>query len=262
MPPPPIPIDPALDPFSTSTVSLSSGIGLDHLLQPSPGLQERLGYSGVPNNIDSFPQDVQLPSMKQNTDLDTNPLFRFYNESGPWNSQRIAGDMNQSNMLHRYQGPYGRINRLPVLPNQYRESPRSEVGSSTTGRNQHDSGYGTRSYTTKSVQSTDPIDQSQGCQSLSGDVGEMQIYPEENFQAQVPELAQDVSYSFDDPNDTPGDQATPLICPECGVESKNQSEFRQVVDISQTFHSLTKFQKTPFTSYKASSMPGTGLHKE
>lgn len=229
MPPPPIPIDPALDSFNTSTVPLSPGIGLDHLLQPSPGLQERLGFSGTPTtHVVSFPQDVQLPSMKQNIDLATNPLYRFYNDPGPWTSQRIAGDMNQSSMFPRYQGAYGPINRLPVLPSQYRESPRSDFGSSTTGRNQHDSGYGTRSYTTKSVQSTEPIDQSQSCQSLSGDVGDMQIYPEENFQTQVPGHAQEVSYPFDIPNDAPGEQPALLIChvAECGIASKNQSEHR------------------------------------
>ena len=227
MHPPPIPVDPALDSFNTSTVSLSPGIGLDHLLQPSPGLQERLGFSGVSHNTDTFPHDVQLPSMKQNTDLDTNPLYRFYNDPGPWNSQRIGGDMNQQNMLPRYQGLYGRSSQLPVLPSQYREPPRSEIGSSTTGRNQLDSAYGTRSYTTKSVRSNEPNDQS--CSNLTGDVNDMQIYPDDQFPSQMPGLAQEVPYSFDIPSDVPAEQPASLICPypECNnFESKNQSEHR------------------------------------
>lgn len=236
MPPPPIPIDPALDSFSTSTVSLSPGIGLDHLLQSPAGLHERLSYPGGSNNLESFPQNVQLPSMRPTTDLDPNPLCRFYNESGqsgPWTSQRIAGDMNQSNILSGYPSSYARLNHPLILPSQYRESPRSDIGSSTTGRNQPDSGYGTRSITTKSVRSTDYIDQGQSCQSLSGDVGDLQIYPEDHFPGNVSLPTQDATY-FDIPNDIPTnlpeDQpAVPLICdyPECkNYESKNQSEHK------------------------------------
>lgn len=229
MPPPPIPIDPALDSFRNSTVSLSHSIGLDHFLPPGPVLQDRLAFSRSASHIDTLSQDVQLPSMKQSTDLDTIPIYRFCSDAGPWNSQHIASDVNQLNMASRYQGSYVRFNQLPMLSSSYREPPRSEVGSSTTGRNQHDSGYGTRSYTTKSVRSAEPFDQSQSCQSLAGDVNDTQIYPDERFQTQAPEIAQEIPYSFDYSSDAPAEQPPPFICPhaECGnLELKNQSEWR------------------------------------
>lgn len=230
MPPPPIPIDPALDSSRTSIVSLSPSIGLDHFLPPGPALQDRFGFSRSASHIDTFSQDVQLPSMKQNTDFDTNPIYRFFNDAtAPWNSQHIASDVNQLNMPSRHQGSYVRFNQPPILSSPYRDAPRSEVGSSTTGRNQHDSGYGTRSYTTKSVRSAEPFDQSQSCQSLAGDVNDTQIYPDERFQTQAPEIAQEIPYPFEYPSDAPAEQPTPFICPhaECNnMEFKNQSERR------------------------------------
>lgn len=231
--PPPLPIDPALDPWNTSNIALSPAIGLDHLLPPTTGLLDRSNYPGAPVAVDNFPQDVQLPSMRQ-TDLDTNPLLRFYNDPGPWSSQRIAGDPSPS-IPPRYPGAYGRDNRSGISSNHYRESPRSDVGSSTTGRNPQDSGYDSKSMATKSVRSTEHIDHSQGCQSLAGDVNEMQIYPEEPFQGPVTSMPQDVAY-FDISSDVPGEAPAtlPLLCPypECNnLELKNQSDHRYDVAI-------------------------------
>lgn len=234
MPPPPIPVDPALDTFNTSNIALSPGIGLDHLLQPPDGLQERPSYPGairVP--MDPFPQDVQLPSMRQ-SDLDSNPLLRFYTESGPWSSQRIGGESIQPTMPPRYPASYGRVHRPSVSSQQYRDA-RSDLASSTTGRNPHDSGYDSKSIATKSARSTEHIDHSQGCPSLVGDVNEMQIYPEEPYQeigtVQVPNIPQDVAYTFEMPADVSGEAPTtlPMVCnyPECNnLELKNQSDQR------------------------------------
>lgn len=233
MPPPPIPVDPALDTFNTSNIALSPGIGLDHLLQPPAGLQERPSYPGTTGSMDPFPQDVQLPSMRQ-SDLDSHPLLRFYTESGPWSSQRIAGESSQPTMPSRYPAQYGRVHRPSVSSQQYRDA-RSDLASSTTGRNPHDSGYDSKSIATKSARSTEHIDHSQGCPSLVGDVNEMQIYPEEPYQeigtVQVPNIPQDVAYTFEMPADVSGEAPTtlPMVCshPECNnLELKNQSDQR------------------------------------
>ena len=233
MPPPPIPVDPALDPWNTTNIALSPGIGLDHLLQPPAGLPERHNYSGTHGTMDPFPQDVQLPSMRQ-SDMDSNPLLRFYNESGPWNSQRIAGDSSQASMPPRYSAPYGRVNRPSVSSQPPYRDARSDLGSSTTGRNPHDSGYDSKSIATKSARSTEHV-HSQGCPSLVGDVNEMQIYPEEQLQvignAHVPDLPQEVAYTFEMPSDVSGEAPAtlPMTCdyPECNnMELKNQSDHR------------------------------------
>ena len=219
MPPPPIPVDPALDSWNTPNIAISPSIALDHLLQPTAGLLERPNFVGVPAVVDVFPHNVQLPSMKQ-SDLDTNPLFRFYNDPGPWSSQRIAEDS----------GSYSRLNPPVGASNQYRDTPRSDLGSNTTGRNPLDSGYESKSVATKSVRSTEHVDHSQECQSLIGDVNEMQIYPDEHFQGHDLSLPQGVPYPFDISN-VPEDPAAllPLICPEpeCHQSDlKSQSDLR------------------------------------
>lgn len=236
MPPPPVPIDPALDTFNTLDVNLSSGIG-EHFSQPSPVFQKRLRYSGTSTSIGAFLlQDVQLPAMRQ-SDLDPNPMSRFQNDQqGPWTPQRISGDVTQHSPVPRYQSSYG-PNYLPVtLPSQYREPPRSEQGSSTTGRNPVDSGYGSRSLATKSVRSAEPIDQSQGCQSLIGDVNDMRVYSDDHFSPHLPgpvlPFPNEVSYSYNLPTAEPAESSALLrICPfpECQNHvSKNLSEHRFV----------------------------------
>ena len=254
--PPPLPIDPALDQWNTSNIPLSPGIGLDHMLPPT-GLLERSNYAGGPVAVDNFPQDVQLPSMKQ-SDLDTNPILRFYNDPGPWSSQRIAGDPSQPSIPPRYPGAYGRDNRSSVSANHYRESPRSDVGSSTTGRNPQDSGYDSKSIATKSVRSTEHIDHSQGCQSLAGDVNEMQIYPEEPFQGPVTSMPQEVAY-FDISSDVPSESPAtlPLICPypECNnLELKNQSDHRCDVFFTMRDILANRRQETHASTHAAVSM--------
>lgn len=233
MPPPPIPIDPALDTINTLDVNLPSGIG-DQFLQPSPAIPKKLRYPGTSTNIGAFLQDVQLPAMRQ-PDLDTNPMSRFQNDQGPWTPQNIGGDVTQHSQPPRYQSSYG-SNYLPVtLQSHYREPPQSEQGSSTTGRNPVDSGYGSRSLATKSVRSAEPIDQSQSCQSLIGDVNDMRVYSEEHFSPHIPGHAltfpNDISYPYNLPTTEPTEPpAAQLLCryPECRNQSKNLSEYRYV----------------------------------
>jgi hypothetical protein len=229
MPPPPVPIDPALDSFN---VNLSSGIG-DHLLQSGPPFQRRLRYSGTPASIGAFLQEVQLPAMRQ-PDLDPYPMSRFQHDAGPWTSQRIGDDVIQHSQAPRYQSSYGQ-NYLPVsMPNQYRESPRSEHGSSTMGRNPVDSGYGSRSIATKSVRSADAIDHSPSCQSLTGEMHDMRVYPDDQFpphmSGEILPFTSEVSYAYSLPSAEPTEvPAPPLTCPfpECvNYVPKNSSEYR------------------------------------
>jgi hypothetical protein len=268
MPPPPVPIDPALDAFNTLNVTLSSGVG-DHLLQPSPAVQERLRYSAT-DSIGTFLQDVQLPAMRQ-PDLDQNPMSRFQNDPGPWTPQRIGGDISEHPQAPRYQSSYG-PNYFPVtVPSQYREPPRSELGSSTTGRNLVDSGYGSRSLATKSVRSAEPMDQSQSCQSLIGDVNEMQVYSDEPFpshlQANSLGLTNGVAYSYPLPATEPAESpSAPLICtyPDCDKESKNLSEYRYVTFRYAKSAAQTDqvYQEASASTYQTFSLSGTWLHKE
>ncbi|KAL8974184.1 MAG: hypothetical protein Q9197_001583 [Variospora fuerteventurae] len=91
MAPPPIPVDPAIDSWRPSNSTISPGLGLDHLLQAPPRYSDRQGLPSQ-NNLDAFPQELQLPAMKQNP-TEPDPLLRFWNEPGPWNAQRIGGDV-------------------------------------------------------------------------------------------------------------------------------------------------------------------------
>ena len=235
MGPPPPPVDPALDPWNSANVPLSPGIGLDHLLHPNLGLQNRSPSSGSLGELNTFPSDLQLPSMKQN-DLQSDPLLRFWADPGPWNSQRVGGEPSHSPMNQGYMGSYGRDPRPEAFLGQYRPAPRSDLGSSTTGRHPVDSGYESRSFATRSVHSADPREQSQGCQSLAGDVGEMQMYanPDNMYQGTLPppSMPQEMQYpGFDFPNDQMQDGPIyPLTCPlaDCQVTSKNSSEHRYV----------------------------------
>ena len=236
MGPPPPPIDPALDPWNSTNVPLSPGIGLDHLLPPNLGLQDRPTSSGTSGDPNSFPPDLQLPSMKQN-DLQSDPLLRFWADPGPWNHQRVVGEPSQPPMNQKYVGSYERDTRPNDFFGQYRPSPRSDLGSSTTGRYPVDSGYESRSLATRSVHSADPRDQSQGCQSIAGDIGEMQLYPNaENMYhgpVPVPPIPQDIQYStFELASESmqDGPNMYPSTCPnsDCNSTFKNSSEHRCV----------------------------------
>lgn len=219
MPPPPVPVDPALDSFRPSNISLQPAIGLAHSSPLGPELQERPG---------TFLPGVQLPSLRQ---ADADPIIRFYQDPGPWSSQQVDMDQPHQPLQPRYPTAYA-----PPHPSaQYRESPRSDVGSNATGRNPMDSGYGSKSLTTKSVRSVEYLDQSQSCQSLTGDINEMQLYPDERFQATDSLAGHDLPYPFDHYPDMPAPSTEPALGPfvcehtDCGyTESKNQSDHKYV----------------------------------
>ena len=233
MAPPPIPVDPAIDSWRPSTITLSPGLSLDNLFHPSPRLTDRPNSSGQ-SNLDTFSEDVQLPAMKQNP-TDPNPLVRFWNDPGPWNPQRIGGDPRQAPVPPRFTGfedPIRRDSHSMLFPT-YR-SPRSEVGSSTTSRYPVDSGYGgSKSLATPSARSVDHFEPNQSSHSISGDVHNFHLYSEDSYQDTS--IANDLSphghYPSGDASSDLTHQTTvsfELACsyPNCGAISKNQSEHK------------------------------------
>lgn len=233
MPPPPIPVDPALDPDATSWNRNTFPYGFEHVLPPVgglfPPLLEKPAYPyQIGNNSEISPQDLQLPCTRQN-DIDTSPIARFYGEPGPWNAQKVVADVGPQSSTLAFPGLSPELNRFPMSQIQPRSCDRSEVGSSTTGRNPQDSGYDSKSYATKSVRSfSEYIDRSQDCQSLAGDVGDLQMHPGhpgDQFQGQGPESLQDESHPYG-MNDGPASHGQ-LVCPypECkNTTFKNQSD--------------------------------------
>lgn len=230
MPPPPIPVDPALD-TDPAWNRNAFPYGFEHVLPPVAGLfpplLERPAYPyHIGNNGEISPQDIQLPCTRQN-DLDISPIGRFYGEPGPWNAQKVVGDVGPPSSALAFPGLSPQINRLAMSSQiQPRSGDRSEVGSSTTGRNPHDSGYDSKSYATKSVRSySEYIDRSQDCQSLASDVGDLQMHPGDQFQGQGPESLQDESHPYG-LNDGPASHGQ-LVCPypDCkNITFKNQSD--------------------------------------
>lgn len=232
MAPPPIPIDPAIDNWRPSSIILSPGLGLDNLLQTSPTVPDRLTFSGR-GSLDSLSQDLQLPAMQQNP-TEPNPLLRFWNDPGPWTSQRVAGAPGHTSTNTQYASFNDQMTRNGHLMQYDYRSPRSEVGSSTTGRYPYDSGYGGSSrVASKSVRSADQVDKSQSCHNISRDVHNLHIYPKDGYQdPPAPNEARSSSPypstgNCNDAAQQPG-VTFDLACqyPNCGAIFKNQSEHR------------------------------------
>ncbi|KAL8652327.1 MAG: hypothetical protein Q9210_002749 [Variospora velana] len=172
--------------------------------------------------------------MKQNP-AEPDPLLRFWNEPGPWNPQRIGGEVRQTPATTHFTSYGDPTRRSPhALPYDYR-SPRSEVGSSTTGRLPMDSGYGgSRSLATASARSVDHFDQTRSCHSISGDVQDFHLYPGEIYQEPPVGNGPSPNPQYSSTNVTldPAQQTAvsfELACqyPSCCAVSKNQSEYRK-----------------------------------
>lgn len=231
MPPPPIPVDPALDNDISWNRDNNFSCGVEHVLPPVSGLfpplEERPAYLyQVGGNIEVPMQDVLLPFRRQD-DLDISPIGRFYGEPGPWNAQRVVGPAEPPFSAPPYHGLPSHINRIAMSSQiQPRSCDKSEVGSSTTGRNLLGSGYDSKSYATKSVPSCSEYpDRSQDCQSLVSDVGDLQMYPEDPFPGEDPDSLQNESHRYV-MNDGSTSHA-PLLCPypDCkGIKFRNQSD--------------------------------------
>lgn len=231
MPPPPVPIDPLLDNEIPWNRDNTFSYGFENLLPPVSGLfpplEERPSYQyQTGGNVELPMQDVLLHSRRQD-DLDISPIGRFYGEAGPWNAQKVVGHAEPPSSAPAYHGFPPQINRLAMSSQiQPRSCGKSEVGSSTTGRNPLGSGYDSKSYATKSVRSrSEYLDRSQDCQSLVGDVGDLQMHPVDRLQEEDPESLHN-EYHPSRMNDGSSSHA-PLLCPypDCkGFKFKNQSD--------------------------------------
>lgn len=229
MPPPPVPIDPAIDTWRPSTITISPTLGLDNLLHCPPVVPDRLNHSNL-SNLDPLSHQVHLPAMRD-TSTEPNPLVRFWNDRGPWDPQRIGGDPGQTHMNPPFPYPDHRMPRDAFY--DYR-SPRSEVGSSNTGRYPLDSGYGgSQSLPTKSIRGADQVDRSPSRQSIAGEVRDLHYYPGDGYPDPSARgvTSPNTQYSpMDASNDTPRPAPVTfdLICqqPGCEFVSKNLSEHR------------------------------------
>ncbi|KAL8690297.1 MAG: hypothetical protein Q9224_004438 [Gallowayella concinna] len=236
MPPPPVPIDPAIDTWRPTTTAISPTLGLDNLLQSLPAPPARWNHSSL-SNLDSLSlsQEVQLPAMRH-APTEPDPLLRFYNDQGPWNSQQIGGDPGHTHMNPQFPSFESQMPR-DVHPMLYHyRSPRSEVGSSTTGRYPFDSGYGgSKSFATKSVRSADQVDQSPSRRSAGGEIRDHHSYHGDSYQDLSPRsiASPNTQYSSMDPvsDDLPQPPMVTfdLTCQytNCGATSKNHSEHRK-----------------------------------
>lgn len=220
MPPPPIPVDPALD--NDNSWNRDNNFSFPPVPGLFPPFEERAAYQyQIGGNIESM-QDV-LPPCRRQDDLDISPMVRFYEEPGPWNAHNVEPPSSAP----PYHGLPSQINRIAMSSQiQPRSCDRSEVSSSTTGRNLLGSGYDSKSYATKSVPSCSEYrDRSQDCQSLVSDVGDLQMQPEDQLQGEDPDSLQNDSHPYG-MNDGSTSHA-PLLCPfpECRhIKFRNQSD--------------------------------------
>lgn len=218
------PIDPSLDLCYATNGPISSS---SDLVPSSSVRQVRVAQARIPGPSDSTYRTMPNQTLGSS---EANPLLRFYNDPGPWNSQRIeppapapVGSRNSTWDEHISQ-PTGSFQ-------QYRETARSEVESSATGRQTSDSGHG-RSYATKSVLSADPADPCQECRSVTSQIGYMQMYPEHSSREYIAgqsQTSQLPSFSIqDDITESQSSALQSLRCDwkGCEVTSKNQSEHR------------------------------------
>ena len=231
MGPPQTPIPPALNqrhrhqpPLSTSGIPHPSSPSFSHFQDSSIKL---------PGDLQAIDRGILVPSEKSG-DNESDPLVRFWQDPGPWNSQRIRGVMEQAPSASPYAMSHDPINRPYARYGLYREQATSDVGSQVTGKPPTDSGYGgSRSHATKSVRSADHLDQSQDTQSLLGEVHGLQLQaqtvPQEYFHGDSQSIRYDhwtTTTAQDNSRDNPA--SMPLECdyPDCTMISRNQSEHK------------------------------------
>ncbi|KAI9879467.1 MAG: hypothetical protein M1830_008426 [Pleopsidium flavum] len=147
-----MPFDRALDVWNGMSEPNSPNLGLDNILPPASGVDERSTNVRVSTLSHPSSHTLQMPSNSPN-EISPDPLSRFYNETGPWTPKGIADINNQPVALPRHPRPLGLPMRYnePNFPfSQYQTTAGSELESSTTGPYPSDSGYGTRSQATTS----------------------------------------------------------------------------------------------------------------
>ena len=216
MGPPPFPVDPS--PWTNTSVFSPE---LDGLLYPGNGLvpllHERSPLPGASGSTTHSPE-FQLPSIK-----DTDSVTRWNEDpTGPWTSLRNTGGTGQSMI---YQHIPQRTS--PGMNRNYRESSRSEVSATTTGRHPRDSTYGTRSsFVSNSEGSLDHPNPSQGGHSVAMEFNGLHFNNRSRSTA-----SQDDHYSsLDGSSDTSQRHRAPasLTChyEDCAHVSKNNSEHK------------------------------------
>ena len=196
---------------------MSQGSGQTSRFQDRPLFPEEFGP------FDTSTQPMHLPSLKPS---DPNSLNRFVKDTaGPWNPEQVCGNLGQEHMEMINGRPYVRAN-----PNIYypRSSPKSAIGSDTISRDRLDSGYGTKSVTNSAR------DQSDGCQSIAGEVRSFHVYPDNNSFEASSVYSHEHSYGPVDMGgeDTPeASSIYPMKCahPGCKKESKNHSDYKYVL---------------------------------
>ena len=235
MGPPPTPLDPRLEKYPQSGIPTSHGVKNGHANASAARYQDRAYSSGSLDAISRGALSSPSPG-----DQEAHPLLRFWNESGPWNSEEAAGGEVPQPLLDGVISPE-RIAR-PLAFVQYREPAKSDPGSHFTSRHS-DSGYAT-----KSVLSADYQDQSQENQSSPGDVSGLQLQSEPRFQEYLNGEPRDVqATTYDSWSNGRRELTTSLLpiceCADCGLTCKSQSEYKYNISV-QLHHSTAK---TPFT---------------
>ncbi|KAL8764282.1 MAG: hypothetical protein Q9194_007124 [Teloschistes cf. exilis] len=210
MAPPPTPVDPVIDSWRPSSLTLSPTIGLDTLLQSSLTLPDRLAFS-TRGNQDPLARALQLPAMHQHPP-EPNPILRYWNDqTEPWNPQRVVGPPNQTHPTT----PFGVFDHEIRIGQPLPYDRRSEVGSNATGIPPHDSGYG-----------------GSGDSVHSGPDGmDPTPYPDYAYQTRMGRPSETAYQRYQSPHDVvqPPPVTYDLTCPyeNCGHLSKNQSEHRK-----------------------------------
>ena len=216
MRPPLLPGDPSFGAYNHANIYRC---GHDSLMHPdnaaSPYLPQGQPLLGTPGNPSDQADNFQLPSIRG-----TDSLTRWENDtSDPWTppmnqgSAPIFGERTPSGQMYRH----------------YREPSRSEVSASTNSRYRLDSGYG-GSRDMNSDLSADHPDQSQGGQSVAGNLDDFHVGGDSNS---YPDNTQEDQYSsLDGMSDTSSRQprtSGPLTCDfdeTCTHISKNRSEHK------------------------------------
>lgn len=205
---------------------IPQGHALSPQVHEGPAL---LGSSGInPSQQDNF----QLPSPRGPDSL----RRMLDDDSPPWTAQRINNiNSGQSPMEQGYTPFYAQQRtRLGPTYSEYREIPGSELSPSTNGQNRLDSGYGTqaKSVMSASERSADRPDQSQGCPSITGELGRFRVHGDMTPYDPEPDYSHEDQYSsHDGRSDTSSRRpraTSSLICgyENCTHTSKNQSELK------------------------------------
>ena len=226
MAPPPVPLDPMLDPWPRPMMPSPNTSRNDRGGHNGQRYHERDFLSSTPGDRDI--SRVMLPAPRLG-DQEADPLLRFWAApDGPWNSQAITG-VSETPVLMRDMALQDRVVRPHASFTHFREPAKSDPGSHLTGRGPSDSGYATKSQVTRSVISADYQDQSQENHSLAGGVYGIQIQSDpQDYSYRNSQDTHSISYEnlSNDPRETANALVSAYECQECHMNCKNQSDYK------------------------------------